>query len=474
MSNTIFKRTKILATVGPATMSQDKISQLMQAGVNGFRLNFSHGSYDERREQIDWIRTASHEQGKPVAIFQDLQGPKIRLGVLKDNMLTVRAGDMLTLDSSIAEHDGGFNLPVQYNLAEKMKVGEPLYMFDGKIKSIVREIAGPTAIKVEVQNDGFLMSRKGLNLPDTDFGGDILTPKDIADIEWAAGQDFDYVALSFVQTEDDIIDLRSRLTALGSDAYIIAKIETKSAISDEHLEEIVKASDGIMVARGDLAVEAGAEIVPVIQRRIIALCRKYSKLSIVATQMMGSMVDNPEPSRAEVSDVANAVIQGADTVMLSDETANGKYPIETVQAMRRTIMYTQEHSDVMAVESGEKRRKHDALLSYTAARLATELKARAIVAETSTGATAVNVGAFRPNMPIISVTDSQKTAQKLALSYATRSYVRPSGLGSANKLAEELKAEGYFGEDPVTLVLVSGHQPGRPGKTDNIQIRTME
>ena len=474
MSNTIFKRTKILATIGPATMSQDKVSQLMQAGVNGFRLNFSHGSYDERREQINWIRTASREQGKPVAILQDLQGPKIRLGILKDNMLTVRAGDMLTLDSSITEHDGSSNLPVQYNLAEKMKVGEPLYMFDGKIKSIVREITSPTAITVEAQNDGFLMSRKGLNLPDTDFGGDILTPKDIADIEWAASQDFDYVALSFVQTEDDIIDLRSRLTALGSDAYIIAKIETKSAIADEHLEEIVKASDGVMVARGDLAVEAGAEIVPVIQRRIIALCRKHSKLSIVATQMMGSMVDNPEPSRAEVSDVANAVIQGADTVMLSDETANGKYPIETVQAMRRTIMYTQEHSDVMAVEPGEKRRKHDALLSYTAAQLATELKARAIIAETSTGSTAVNVGAFRPNMPIISVTDSQKTAQKLALSYATRSYVRPSGLGSANKLAEELKAEGYFGEDPVTLVLVSGHQPGRPGKTDNIQIRTME
>ena len=474
MSNTIFKRTKILATIGPATMSQDKVNQLMQAGVNGFRLNFSHGSYDERREQINWIRTASREQGKPVAILQDLQGPKIRLGILKDNMLTVQAGDMLTLDSSITEHDGSSNLPVQYNLAEKMKVGEPLYMFDGKIKSIVREITSPTAITVEAQNDGFLMSRKGLNLPDTDFGGDILTPKDIADIEWAASQDFDYVALSFVQTEDDIIDLRSRLTALGSDAYIIAKIETKSAIADEHLEEIVKASDGIMVARGDLAVEAGAEIVPVIQRRIIALCRKHSKLSIVATQMMGSMVDNPEPSRAEVSDVANAVIQGADTVMLSDETANGKYPIETVQAMRRTIMYTQEHSDVMAVEPGEKRRKHDALLSYTAAQLATELKARAIIAETSTGSTAVNVGAFRPNMPIISVTDSQKTAQKLALSYATRSYVRPSGLGSANKLAEELKAEGYFGEDPVTLVLVSGHQPGRPGKTDNIQIRTME
>lgn len=474
MSTTVFKRTKILATVGPATMSQEKVSQIMAAGVNGFRINFSHGDYPDRLEQIAWIRQASREQGKPVAILQDLQGPKIRLGILKDNMLTVKAGDMLVLDSSIREHDGSFNLPVQYNLAEKMQVGEPLYMFDGKVKSVVREIVGPTAIKVEVLNDGFLMSRKGLNLPDTDFGGDILTPKDIADIEWAAKQDFDYVALSFVQTEDDIIDLRARLTALGSDAYIIAKIETKSAISDEHLEEIVKVSDGVMVARGDLAVEAGAEIVPVMQRRIIALCRKHSKLSIVATQMMGSMVDSPEPSRAEVSDVANAVIQGADVVMLSDETANGKYPIETVQAMRKTIMYTQEHSEVIAVERGEQRRKQDALLSYAAAQLAKEVGARAIVAETHTGATAVNVGALRPNMPIISVTDSEKTAQKLALSYATRSYVRPSGLGSANKLAEELKADGYFGDDPVTLVLVSGHQPGRQGKTDNIQVRTME
>ena len=169
---------------------------------------------------------------------------------------------------------------------------------------------------------------------------------------------------------DDIIDLRRRLTELGSTANIIAKIETKSAVDPENLEEIVKASDGIMVARGDLAVEAGAEIVPVVQRRIIALCRKYCKLVIVATQMMGSMVDNPEPSRAEVSDVANAVIQGADVVMLSDETANGKYPVETVRAMRKTIIYTQEHSEVMLVEKAEMREKTDAILSYTAAQLA--------------------------------------------------------------------------------------------------------
>lgn len=472
MSSNVFKRTKILATIGPATFSQEKVFQLLDAGVNGIRMNFSHGDNESRLEQINWVRTASQRLGKPVAILQDLQGPKIRLGILKDNMLDVKAGDMLILDSEIAEHDGSFNLPVQYNLAEKMKVGEPLYMFDGKIKTIVREIVSSTAIRVEVQNDGFLMSRKGLNLPDTDFGGDIMTSKDIADLEWGAKQDFDYVALSFVQKADDIIDLRQRLVELGSTVDIIAKIETKSAVDPENLEEIVKASDGVMVARGDLAVEAGAEIVPVMQRRIIALCRKYCKLVIVATQMMGSMVDNPEPTRAEVSDVANAVIQGADVVMLSDETANGKYPIETVRAMRKTIIYTQEHSEVMMVDKTEMREKTDAILSYTAAQLARRIKARAIIAETNTGATAVNVGAYRPNLPIVCVTENVKTAQKLALSYASRPYIRPNELNAATKLAEELKREGYFGEDPVTVVLVSGHHP-EPGKTDNIQIKTL-
>ncbi|OYW86055.1 pyruvate kinase, partial [Candidatus Saccharibacteria bacterium 32-49-10] len=255
--------------------------------------------------------------------------------------------------------------------------------------------------------------------------------------------------------------------------HVIAKVETKAAIRPENLEEIIRVSDGVMVARGDLAVEAGAEIVPVVQRRIIALCRKHGKLGIVATQMMGSMVDNPEPTRAEVSDVANAVIQGADTVMLSDETANGKYPLETVKAMRKTIMYTQEYSEVMAVDKGEARRKTDAAISYSAVRLAQDINAQAVIAETSSGATAVNIAAFRPNMPIISVTDRQETAQKLALSYATRSYVRPSGFESAGKLAEELKNEGYFGDEPTTLVLVSGHSPGKPGTTNNIQVRVI-
>lgn len=469
----IFKRTKILATLGPPTNNYESIEALANTGVNGFRLNFSHGSYEERDQQIEWIRQATADL-KPVAILQDLQGPKIRLGNLTEN-LPVKKGDELILDHA-AEHDGKFTLPVQYNLAEKVKVGEPIYIFDGKVRTAVIEIPSATAIKVRVENDGTLMSRKGINLPDTDFGGDILTPKDIKDIEYGATKDIDYVALSFVQSPDDITNLRSMLVGLSSDAQIIAKVETKAAIEDDTLEEIVKASDGVMVARGDLAVEAGAELVPIVQRRIIALCRKYGKLSIVATQMMASMVDNPEPTRAEVSDVANAVIQGADTVMLSDETANGSYPVETVAAMKRTIVYTQEHATIRALDEviQMKHSQRDAIAT-AAVSLAEQLKVDAIVAETKSGATAANIAAHRPNLPIISVTSEPRAAQQLALSYANKSFVRPDGEKAGFKLAQELKASGYFDDkETVTVAIVSGRQPGLIGATDTIRVRVIE
>lgn len=470
-----FKRTKILATLGPATSSYESIEALAAAGVNGFRFNFSHGNYEERNEQTQWIREASKKLGKPVAILQDLQGPKIRLGNLKEN-LQVKAGDELILDHAVTEHDGSLTVPIQYNLAEKVKVGEPIYIFDGKVRTTVLEITSATAIKVRVENAGTLMSRKGINLPDTDFGGDILTPKDIKDIEFGADKDYDYVSLSFVQSADDIHNLRQMLVGLGSTAQVISKIETKAAIKDDVLEEIVKASDGVMVARGDLAVEAGAEVVPVVQRRIIALCRKYGKLSIVATQMMASMVDAPEPTRAEVSDVANAVIQGADTVMLSDETANGSYPLETVAAMKRVILYTQENASVTPITDEVQIDNHQRdAISAAAVSLAEQLHVDAIVAETKSGATAANIAAHRPNLPIISVTSEPRSAQQLALSYANRSFVRPDGEKAGLELAQELKADGFFGTDgPVTVAIVSGRQPGLIGATDTIKVRVLE
>ncbi len=470
----LFKRTKILASVGPPIDSPEMIEQMAKAGVNGFRLNFSHAKYEDCERQIPWIREVSNKIGKPVAILQDLQGPKIRLGNLQQNV-EVKQGDELTLEYGI-EHDGSLTLPVQYNLAEKVKADEPLYLFDGKVRTTVTEVKSDTAIVVRVENDGVLMSRKGINLPETDFGGDILTDKDVRDIEWGAQNDIDYVALSFVQSAEDIHNLRQMLVSLGSTAQVIAKIETKAAIKTEELEKIVKASDGVMVARGDLAVEAGAEVVPIVQRRIIALCRKYGKLSIVATQMMASMVDAPEPTRAEVSDVASAVIQGADAVMLSDETANGRYPVESVAAMKKVILYTQEHTVVAPLTDILKGKKstRDAI-SAAAVSLADQIGATAIIAETKSGGTAANIAAHRPNLPIISVTSEHRAAQQLALSYANRSYVRPDGEKAGLELAKELKAQNFFGdEEKVTVVIVSGLQPGLAGATDTIRVRVIE
>ena len=472
----LFKRTKILATIGPAVMSEEKITELIMSGVNGCRLNFSHGDYVERDQQIAWIRKAAAKKGRSVAILQDLQGPKIRLGELKGNHYDVHAGDELILDFAVKEHDGSNILPVQYNLADKAKVGEPIYIFDGKIKTHVIEITSDTAIKVAVENDGFIMSKKGLNLPDTDFGGDIITDKDMADIEFGASRDFDYVALSFVQSAEDINKLRQILVSHGSTAQIIAKIETKKAIeSDEHLEEIVKATDGIMVARGDMAVEAGAEIVPIVQRKLIALCRQHAKLCIVATQMMGSMVENPEPSRAEVSDVASAVIQGADAVMLSDETANGKYPLEAVRAMKKVILYTQNNSRVEPIShevTGEYH-NYDAI-SNAAARLAEKLEADVIVCQTVSGCTAESIAAQRPNVPIITVTSNPRVAGQLALAYANVAFVRPYAEDYGIDLAQELKANGYLrtkdGEEELLAVIVSGGKDKVAG-TDTIKIR---
>ena len=472
----LFKRTKILATIGPATNSAEKVEEVIMAGVNGCRLNCSHGSNEERDQQIKWIREAAAKKGRAIAILQDLQGPKIRLGFLKDNHLDLKKDDELVLEAAEGfEHDGGMTVPVQYNLAKKVKVGEPLSMFDGKVKSEVIDIVSDTAIKVKVLNDGFIMSKKGLNLPDTDFGGDILTPKDLSDIEYGAKCDYDYVSLSFVQSASDIVKLKELLKSLGSTAKVVAKIETKKAIeSEEHLEEIVKAADGIMVARGDMAVEAGAEVVPIIQRKLIAMCRANAKLCIVATQMLSSMVDSPEPTRAEVSDVATAVVQGADTVMLSDETANGKYPLETVKAMKKVILYTQNHSRLAPISRPPvtKERIYDAI-SNAAARLAENIDADTIVCQTASGLTAMTMAAQRPNVPIITVTENIRAANQLALIYANSAFVRPYSPDFGFDLAKELKDSEYLhtkdDEEELLAVIVSGDKD-KIG-TDTIKVR---
>lgn len=468
-------RTKILATMGPAVASAEQIEALVAAGVNGCRLNFSHGSYESMDELIGWVRAAAEKNGRPVALLQDLQGPKIRLGKIKDNYLEINEGDDIILDYAVKEHDGGLTLPVQYNLAEKVKVGEPVYIFDGKIRTHVQEIVSDTAIRLTAENKGFVNSNKGLNLPDTDFGGDVFTPKDIADLEWGATRDFDYIAISFVQSADDIYKLREMLKQNNYDAKIIAKIETKKAVADDAtMEAIVKATDAIMVARGDMAYEVGAERVPIIQRKLLRLCREHGKICIVATQTMGSMVDSPVPTRAEVSDVANAVIQGADTVMLSEETAMGHYPLETVKTMKEVILYTQENCETTTIANGPEGENQDYdAIAGAAARLAEKIGADAIICETATGATAHSIAAERPNVPVISVTSNPHVANQLALIYANAAFVRPYSETYGVDLAKELKNSGYLqpkdGKTELLTVVVSGN--GQVAGTDTIKVR---
>jgi pyruvate kinase len=466
----VFKRAKILATIGPASHSYETILDMLRSGVNGFRLNFSHGTSEERDQQLEWVRKASAEYGKPVAIVEDLQGPKIRLGDF-EGTISVAAGDEWTLVYN-QPLKGERELPVQYDLSKKVKVGERLYIFDGKIKSLVAKVK-PNRVTIHIENEGLLLARKGINLPDTDFAGDVLTPKDLKDIEYGAKKDFDYVAMSFVQTPDDVRKLRKLMEKHKFDARIITKIETQSAIQEQNLEAIVMESDAVMVARGDLAVETSPEIVPIVQRQILELVQKHGKIGIVATQMLASMQFNPEPTRAEVSDVANAVITGADCVMLSDETAMGRYPVETVATMKRVIMYTQEHAPVRPLFYSEFNSTMQDAISSAVITLAHQINAQAIVCETKSGTTARSIATHRPSMPLISVTSTPRVAQQLTLLYANKSFQRPDGEKAGLKLAQELTDKGLF-EHGRPVVLVSGRQPGLTGGTDTIRVRIME
>lgn len=464
----VVPRTKIVATVGPATNSYDAVKAMVLAGVNGFRLNFSHGTHEERTEQIKWIRKASQEYGEPVAIIQDLQGPKIRLGDF-EGIVSVSAGQELQLGYNVSYQPGG-PVPVQYNLAKKVKRGDRLLIADGKIRTVVSSIRGDT-VHVRVDNEGILTKRKGINLPDTDFGGDIITKKDRQDIVFGSDQDIDYVALSFVQTADDIKALRKLLTNLGSDVKVITKVETKAAI--DNIEAIVAASDGVMVARGDLATETLPESVPVLQRKIIGLCLQHEKISIVATQMLASMMEQPEPTRAEVSDVATAVIVGADAVMLSDETANGRYPIEAIAIMQRIIVYTQENSTVRAQFTTPHEYSVPEAIAAVIIELATKVQARAIVAETKTGATAISISGWRPNLPLMVVTSEKRVAQQLALLYGAQTFQRSADELAAGRLTDWLQHERIF-KTGDTIVTASGKYPGLAGGTDTIKVRVLE
>lgn len=463
-----FKRTKIVATVGPATNSYDSISQMIKSGANGLRLNFSHGTHEERDNQIKWIRKAAKAYGKPVAIIQDLQGPKIRLGDF-EGIITVNTGQSLTFGYK-KDYERSGVIPTQYDLSKKMKRGERLYLYDGRVKTTVTSVKDGL-VHVRADNSGVLIKRKGINIPDTDFGGDIITIKDKKDVVYGSTQDIDYVALSFIQTAEDIKSLRKMLNNLGSTSKIIAKIETVIAI--EHLEDITKEADAVMVARGDLAIETSPESVPIIQRQIIELGMKHAKPTIVATQMLASMTETPEPTRAEVSDVATASLLGADAVMLSDETANGQYPIESIAVMKRIVNYTQSHAlHPTTLIDHEEITSNSRAITKAVIELANELKAVAVVAETKSGATALQIASRRPNIPVLAVTSVARSAQQLAIVYGIKSYIRPDGRMQAVKLTDWLHRSKVLSKGD-TIVSATGQYPGVVGTTDTIKVRVL-
>jgi pyruvate kinase len=329
------RKTKIVATIGAVDSngSREKIYEMIKAGLDVARINFSHAKRQDVEKQIKWIREISADLRQKVHIMADLSGPKVRLSELKGDFYKIKKGDELGFAYGI-KHGGRPILPVQFDFSSYVSPKQRIFVFDGKIELEVVAIVGKI-VKVIAKNDGYITSRNGINLPDTSFVGDALTGKDLKDLEFIKTQDFDWVGLSFVHSAEDVTMLRKILRTQNKRIKIVAKIETKAAADQKNLTEIIKFSDGIVIARGDMMYEIEPELMPIIQQRAIKLCREQKKFSVVATQIAGSVVENSTPTRTEISDISRVVLDGADYIMLSEETAIGRFPIEAVREINR-------------------------------------------------------------------------------------------------------------------------------------------
>jgi pyruvate kinase len=461
-----FKRTKIIATIGPASRSGDMLERMIKAGVNGIRLNLSHGTQEEHAAVIKLVRHISKDLAKPVAIIADLQGPKIRLGALPTEGLALVRGRSVAFGLE-TDFDRSGIIPVQHDISRYVQSGQKLLLRDGQIEVKIDRV-GKGIIHGQVTQPGIIKSSQGINLPETDLAGDIFTPKDLDDLKFAAAEQVDYVALSFVQSERDISSLKRKLARLESSAAVIAKIETRAAVNQ--IDEIIAASDGVMVARGDLATEAGTETVPVVQDYIRRACQRQKKISIVATQMLESMVEAKQPTRAEVSDVATAVSQKVDAVMLSGETAAGKFPLETVEIMKKVIIYTEKFQEypVSADDLG----KYNAIAA-AAIVLARRVEAKVIIAGTSSGQTALNLAAYRPPVPLIVATDDYGVYSRMALLWGSKAFLTKHLSLANDAVLDELKKAGNL-KSGDQVVVAYGHHRGVIGGTDTIQVKVVE
>lgn len=406
------KKTKIVCTIGPASSTEEKIEQLIKAGMDVARLNFSHGTQNEKKEQIEIIRKLRKKLKKPITIIADLQGPKLRIGQI-DGQRIIQKEEEVTLTKDALENE----FPTQLDLSRIVKEGERILLNDGLVELIVKEING-NKIKTIAKNEGWVSSFKGINIPDSDYNNNTFTQKDHSDLLFAINEGVDYIALSYVQEENDIKNVKSYIDSRKSPCKIIAKIEKKGAV--QNLKEIIQAADGVMIARGDLALETSPSDVPIIQLEIIRIARMFQKPVIVATQMLESMIANPRPTRAETSDIANAVLYQVDAVMLSAESATGKYPVEAVKVMTDIIQKVEQskefkHSIQINWEDIEESSLKVNAVAATAASFAHRIHAEHLVVATTTGRMARIVSSFRPESKIIVTTNNEKLQYQMSL-----------------------------------------------------------
>ncbi|MEY3053253.1 MAG: hypothetical protein RLY31_3038 [Bacteroidota bacterium] len=424
MNNTLTDlNTKIVATVGPASNAYEKLLELAHAGVDIFRLNFSHGTHEDHRQVIQYIRQINERFNLHIGILADLQGPKLRVGKIKDEPLPLETGDEITFVNQPCEGTKEHIYMSYQQLAKDVRIGEEILVDDGKIRLLVLDTNGKDTVRLKVTHGGPLKSNKGVNLPNTKVSLPALTEKDIRDLDFILTQPVNWIALSFVRSPKDLKDLRTRIDAKGHPAKIISKIEKPEAL--ERIDKIIKNSNAIMIARGDLGIEVPIEELPLIQKTIIQKCLQRARPVIVATQMMESMIENPSPTRPEVTDVANAVLDGADAVMLSGETATGKHPVLVIQTMTKIIHHIEKNKFYelrFPVPSPKSSTFISDVICFNAVDVAEKLDARAITGMTVTGYTAFKVSSRRPKRKIFIFSDRMHLLATLNLVWGVRGF----------------------------------------------------
>ncbi|MEM7029218.1 MAG: pyruvate kinase [Chloroflexota bacterium] len=471
------KRTKIVATLGPASSDKKILTAMIKAGLNTARLNFSHGDHDSHAKTIAILRELSESLNCPIAIMGDLRGPRIRVGEIENGSVALKTGQTFKLvpDTCLGNAD---RVSMSYpKLARDVSPGSRILLDDGSIEVAVTRILSGDTIEGTIVRGGVLSSRRGINVPGIHLNIPPLTEKDLIDIDFAVAQELDYLALSFVQSASDVQTLKTILRAKRSDIEVVAKIEMSGGLADIHA--IVEEADGIMVARGDMALEMSYEEVPVAQKRIIAICRQHAVPVITATQMLESMITASKPTRAEVTDVANAVFDGTDALMLSAETAIGQYPLEVIQTMTRVAARAERawlDDEVPCLPEIEPDPSVGEIISLSSAMAAESLDSATIVTYTRSGRTARRISRFRPSAPILVLTPNKRTYQKLVLSWGVNPILIDDLDNTDLMTKTAIKHAKSLGlADPGDHVIVTAGNPaGPPGNTNILRVETVE